>query len=153
MNIEIIEPGVKERKFWLALRSGLWPEMKEEWLIREQREILMNNDQVAFLAKSSSMVLGFIEASLKPFPDLCKHQPNAYLQAWFVVESFRAKGIGGALLKAIERWSLNKGCQELVSSTTNDYPKSPLVHLSNGFKVVPKPELFFIKDLGPESTA
>lgn len=41
----------------------------------------------------------------------------AYLEGWFVDADYRGRGIGAALVQAVEDWALARGHRELASDT------------------------------------
>ena len=145
--MEVLVASDHVRKAWLALRKSLWPEYSEEQLMAEINDILSDETKVAYLLQDSSLVIGFAEASLKPFTQICRHQPNAFFEGWYVVGSFRKQGGGRLLMKAIETWAKEKNCKELVSDTTDEYPISPAVHKACGFSLIDKKRLLFLKQL------
>jgi len=57
------------------------------------------------------------------------------LEGWFVAESHRGRGIGGALLRAADNWARAEGCIDMASDTAIDNLPSQRVHEASGFIV------------------
>lgn len=60
--------------------------------------------------------------------------PAPHLEAWFVMPELRRKGIGRALIEAVERWCLNAGFQELGSDAERKNRGSIAAHRAIGFE-------------------
>jgi aminoglycoside 6'-N-acetyltransferase I len=57
---------------------------------------------------------------------------------------WRGRGVGRALVQQAEAWARAKGCQEMASDTTPEYPLSPGAHAALGYDEV---ERYFRKAL------
>jgi aminoglycoside 6'-N-acetyltransferase I len=69
-----------------------------------------------------------------------------YLEAWFVDERFRGKGVAGALTQAAEDWARGKGCTEMASDTWLDNAVSIRAHEKMGYQEAER-LVHFIKQL------
>jgi len=135
-----------DRKRWLELRSRLWPDHPSDELAREVDAFLAGGGLwnlgtlalpfAAFVADSpESGLVGFVEASLRPFADRCRTSPVGYLEGWFVVPEFRRQGVGRALVRAAEEWARSRGCHEMASDARVDNEVSERSHRALGYDV------------------
>jgi len=91
----------------------------------------------AFLAVDGSGVpIGFAETTIRSHAEGCEPGRIAYLEAWFVDEGWRGRGVGAALLRAVEAWGRAQGCRELASDTEIENMDSTAAHRALGFDVV-----------------
>lgn len=98
---------------YLPLRAALWPEGGADR--GEVERLLRDPDQVAFVAELAGELVGFVEASLRPYAEGCETRPVGYLEGWYVAPQWRGRGIGRALAEAAEAWARGKGCREMAS--------------------------------------
>jgi aminoglycoside 6'-N-acetyltransferase I len=81
--------------------------------------------------------IGFVQVGLRSHADGCDPQkPVGYVEGWFVVEAWRKRGVGRALVCAAENWAKEQGCSEMASDTWMDNEPSQLAHVALGFEVV-----------------
>src|SRR4051812_39381660 len=99
---------------WFRLRQMLWDELSEEEHKSEMLDIYEHTDsQLVLVAeRSEGRLVGFLEASIRPFVEDCHTDHVGYLEGWFVEASYRRFGIGGDLVRNAERWARKKGCTE-----------------------------------------
>lgn len=92
-------------------------------------------DQCAvFVADAGEGVLaGFAEASARPYAEGCRTTPVAYLEAWFVEEGWRQRGVGARLVAAVEDWGRANGMKEFASDALIDNALSHAAHEALGF--------------------
>lgn len=147
-----------DRERWLSLRQSLWPDHAVEELTREVDSYLSGGDLwnlgvagIPFLVLVADLpprgVVGFVEASLRPFADGCRSAPVGYLEGWFVEPEFRRRGIGGALVRAAEDWARTMGCREMASDARSGNTLSEVSHRSLGYTVVRR-SVHFRHELG-----
>lgn len=72
--------------------------------------------------------------------------PVAFLEGWYVDPDVRRRGLGAALLQAVEGWARARGLKELASDTTIDNAASLQAHLALGFDEVER-QICFRKSL------
>jgi aminoglycoside 6'-N-acetyltransferase I len=96
---------------------------------------------------------GFLQTGLRSHADGCDTaHAVGFVEGWFVRAPFRNSGVGGELMRAAEAWARSRGCSEIASDTTIDYPGSELAHLALGFEVTDRC-INFRRTLLPESAA
>lgn len=125
---------------WTALRHELWPRHSMDDLRREGVELFRRSDTAFFCAEERGEWLGIAEASLRS-PE------RGHLEGWYVKPEHRRRGVGRALVGAVEAWCISRGCTVLGSDTDGDYPVSPAAHRALGFREDGSP-LLFRKELG-----
>lgn len=133
---------------WLRLRKALWPDTSTDEHQQEMREILSNIETTpVFVAVNPAGGLcGLLEVSFKAEAEGCETNRIGYLEGWYVEDAWREKGVGRKLVSVAEDWARGKGCTEMGSDTTSDYPFSKAAHQSLGYTVV-KEYIHFKKDL------
>jgi aminoglycoside 6'-N-acetyltransferase I len=100
----------------------------------------------ALLAVDGADTVGFVEVSIRSHAEGCRPGRVAYLEGWFVQPEWRARGVGAALVHAVEAWARVQGCRELASDTGIDNQASAAAHLALGFQEVER-VVCFRKDL------
>jgi len=78
-------------------------------------------------------IVGFLEASIRPFVEDCLTDHVGYLEGWFVVESHRRSGIGRGLVEGAEKWASENGCVEMASDSEVGNELSLEAHLNLGY--------------------
>ena len=145
-----LRPATRSDAAALApLRTSLWPESPIE---HHQAELCAILDGAAervyplhiFVAQEGDgTIVGFLEANLRSTADGCDERfPVGYVEGWFVAESHRGRGIGGALLRAAEDWARSQGCLEMASDAAADNFLSQCVHEASGFTVSARSVLY-----------
>ncbi|MBI3959376.1 MAG: GNAT family N-acetyltransferase [Chloroflexi bacterium] len=131
------------------MRLALWPESPE----KEAGEIAdffagkpLPFLEAAFVCpRPGGGLCGLAEVSIHTEAPGCMTDRIGYMAAWYVDPDARGQGIGQALAEAAERWARERGCREMASDTTPDYPLSPAAHAGLGYAEV---ERHFRKELG-----
>jgi aminoglycoside 6'-N-acetyltransferase I len=121
---------------WLRLRKLLWDETAEDDHKAEMIDILDHYDSqlVLFAETDSKRLIGFLEASIRPFVEDCETDHVGYLEGWFVEPEFRKLGIGRQLVRQAEAWARDKGCVEMASDAEIGNGTSLAAHLNLGYK-------------------
>lgn len=124
---------------WEHMRQILWPSDSGE----HAREIASffrgdrrNPAEVLLAFDQFGRVLGFAEVSIRPYAEGCYSGRVAYLEGWFVDAACRRRGVGAALVRAVEDWGRAQGCTELGSDAEIDNLDSAAAHGSLGFTEV-----------------
>ena len=139
MVIRAVEAG--DRGEWLRLRLALWPDSPpakeggevDTFLASFPLPTLM----AAFVAvRPEGGLCGLVEVSIHESAPACESDRIGYVEAWYVDEDWRGRGLGRALVERIEAWARAAGCREMASDTTPFYPLSPAAHAALGYEEV-----------------
>src|SRR5262247_2588169 len=97
---------------WARLRHLLWDETAEDEHSEEMADIINHPQTQLVLVADTGIgrVVGFLEASIRPFVEDCHSDHVGYLEGWFVEEEYRRHGIGRLLVKTAEDWARSRGC-------------------------------------------
>ena len=126
----------KDLSEWFRLRQMLWDELTEEEHQAEMLDIYEHTDsQLVLVAdKGDGKLIGFLEASIRPFVEDCHTDNVGYLEGWFVEPGYRRYGIGRDLVRGAERWARKKGCTEMASDAEVGNDLSLAAHLKLGYE-------------------
>ena len=120
---------------WFRLRQMLWDELSEQEHQDEMLDIYEHTDsQLVLVADVSGKLVGFLEASIRPFVEDCHTDHVGYLEGWFVESDFRRYGIGRDLVRNAERWARKKGCTEMASDAEIGNDLSLQAHQKLGYE-------------------
>src|SRR5690606_1103463 len=113
----IVRPiGEADLEEWFRLRCILWDVTPEAEHRAEMLDILDHYEtQQVFVAETDGKLVGFLEASIRPFVEDCYSDRVGYLEGWYVEEPHRRKGIGAELVRNAEEWARAAGCAEMAS--------------------------------------
>lgn len=129
---------VKESDFsdWFRLRKSLWDESSDEEHRAEMSDIIEHTEtQLVLVAETDdSNLIGFLEASIRPFVEDCHTDQVGYLEGWYVEPDYRQHGIGRILVQAAEDWARQKGCEEMASDAEIGNDLSLTAHLRLGYE-------------------
>ncbi|UTA55501.1 GNAT family N-acetyltransferase [Lysobacter soli] len=119
---------------WMAIRLRLWPDADDtvDALLAQLEE----DDQLVLLAfDADGQAIGFAEATLRhDYVNGTESSPVGFLEGLYVVPPARRSGVGRALVDAVERWTRERGCQELASDALIDNTASHAAHAAYGFE-------------------
>jgi aminoglycoside 6'-N-acetyltransferase I len=122
---------------WARLREKLWPAAPGEHA-SEISAFFHGNKRIAaqvFVAlDESARTIAFAEVSIRSQAEGCESDRVAYLEGWFVDETHRGKGVGAALVRAVEAWGSAEGCTELASDTEIENHAGAAAHRALGFE-------------------
>ena len=120
---------------WFRLRKMLWDETSSNDHKSEMIDILDHHEtQLVLIADAGGgRLVGFLEASIRPFVEDCDTDHVGYLEGWFVEPEFRKHGVGSKLVKQAENWAREKGCTEMASDAEIGNSSSLSAHLSLGY--------------------
>lgn len=120
---------------WSAQRSALWPDEDAQLLEDEAPAMLDDGAGIVFVAESEDQVVGFAEATLRrDYVNGTETSPVGFLEAWYVAPPWRGRGVGRALVRAVEGWTRAQGCSELASDALLDNDVSHDAHAACGFE-------------------
>jgi aminoglycoside 6'-N-acetyltransferase I len=146
MDATIRQLTKQDKTEWFKMRKGIWPEAPDEFLTYDMDDILNNRQYSVWMVFIGGQPAGMVEASIREIGEGCETSPVGYIEAWFVDESLRARGLGGKLLKTAEEWARQKGCTEMASDTWLDNEKAISAHLKNGYEEVER-LVHFVKQI------
>ena len=94
------------------------------------------DDAAVFLAcEDGGPAIGFAEAALRrDYVNGTESSPVGFLEAWYVAPPWRGRGVGRALIAAVEGWTRGQGCAELASDALLDNTASHAAHAACGFE-------------------
>lgn len=121
---------------WLRLRKLLWDATGDGDHKAEMVEIVDHPDsQFVLVAEhENGKLVGFLEASIRPFVEDCESDHVGYLEGWYVTPECRGHGIGRELVRIAESWAREKGCEEMASDAEIGNELSILAHTSLGYQ-------------------
>ncbi len=132
--------GVEERDFeqWAAMRHALWPANTVEELRQSCRDFFAGEGDQWFVlvAATGNELLGFVEVSLRGYAEGAQSSPTPFIEAWFVAEPHRERGIARALLAEVEDLCKADGYTEICSDALEENDVGQEVHESLGFEEV-----------------
>jgi aminoglycoside 6'-N-acetyltransferase I len=146
MEITIRPVTQEDKTEWLRMRKGIWPEAPDEYLDYDMDDVLSSDRNAVFFALLEGSPVGMIEVHLKETAEGCFSSPVGYLEAWFVNDDMRGKGVAGALIDAAENWARTKGCRDMASDTWLENAVSIRAHAKMGYSEVER-LVHFIKQL------
>lgn len=122
---------------WFRLRKLLWDENDDGDHRSEMLDILDHADsQLVLVADTGDgALIGFLEASIRPFVEDCHTDHVGYLEGWFVIPEHRQKGVGSELVRNAENWARQKGCTEMASDAEVGNDRSLTAHTKLGYSV------------------
>lgn len=122
---------------WANLRRALWPDEPgaDDFDSECARQLMRPQRAIAYLAcEDGDAVIGFAEASLRhDYVNGTETSPVGFLEGWYVIPERRGRGIGRALVGAVEAWTREQGCHELASDALLDNTASQAAHAACGF--------------------
>ncbi|MEJ7862825.1 MAG: aminoglycoside 6'-N-acetyltransferase [Pyrinomonadaceae bacterium] len=125
----------KDLSAWFRLRKLLWDESTDEEHKVEMVDIYEHTDlQLVLVAETEDeSIIGFLEASIRPFVEDCHTDHVGYLEGWFVEPEYRRNGIGQKLVEQAEKWARSRGCEEMASDSEIDNDSSSGAHQKLGY--------------------
>jgi len=125
---------------WFRLRKLLWDENDDGDHRSEMMDILSHPEsQLVLVADSGAgRLIGFLEASIRPFVEDCHTDHVGYLEGWFVEPDRRQSGVGRELVRNAENWARQKGCTEMASDAEIGNEGSLNAHTRLGYEVTSK---------------
>ena len=126
----------KDISEWFRLRKQLWEGSTDEEHKAEMFDIYEHTEtQLVLVAETEDeKLIGFLEASIRPFVEDCHSDHVGYLEGWFVEPEYRKNGIGRKLVRDAENWARSKGCEEMASDSELGNDLSLKAHLNLGYE-------------------
>jgi aminoglycoside 6'-N-acetyltransferase I len=102
---------------WFQLRKRLWDATSDDDHKSEMLDIVGHPESELILVAESAdgRLVGFLEASIRPYVEDCATDNVGYLEGWFVEPDSRRRGIGAELVRQAEGWARSRGCTEMAS--------------------------------------
>jgi aminoglycoside 6'-N-acetyltransferase I len=125
---------------WFRLRKLLWDANADDDHKDEMLDIIDHPDSQLILVADAGngRLVGFLEASIRPFVEDCETDHVGYLEGWYVEPHERHHGIGTELVKAAEHWAIQKGCTEMASDTEIGNESGLDAHRRLGYSITSK---------------
>ena len=135
-NYRVREVAANDAAEWFRLRKLLWDESSDDEHRMEMLDIYEHHEtQLVLVAETDDgKLVGFLEASIRPFVEDCHTDHVGYLEGWFVEPEYRKHGIGRQLVEAAENWAREKGCTEMASDSEIGNDLSLSAHLNFGYE-------------------
>lgn len=135
-NFKVRPVSEKDFPEWLRLRKLLWDHSTDEENKDEMLDIFEHYDTqlVLVVELDDGKLIGFLEASIRPFVEDCHSDRVGYLEGWYVLPDYRRHGIGRILVKSAENWARAKGCEEMASDSEIGNDLSLQAHLNLGYE-------------------
>jgi len=121
----------------LAMMAALWSDFDGDY----------GDEEVMVWEREEGGLGGFVCCALRPWAEGCQSTPCPYVEGWWVAPDLRGKGVGRALIAAVEAWALAAGHRELASDAAVDNEGSLRAHAALGFEPTSRVQ-FFRKRLG-----
>ncbi|MBA3354096.1 MAG: GNAT family N-acetyltransferase, partial [Blastocatellia bacterium] len=116
---------------WFRLRKLLWDATPDDDHKTEMLDILDHHESqyVLFAEVGRGRLVGFLEASIRPYVEDCQTDHVGYLEGWFVEAEYRQSGVGAELVRQAEIWARERGCTEMASDAEIGNDLSLTAHL------------------------
>ena len=119
------------------MRSALWPPESPSEHDLDMRSWLARGDTAVLVCvRANDLLCGFAEAGTRAYADGCSSSPVAFLEGWYVDPDMCGRGVGRALVDAVEAWGRDRGLSELASDALLEKEVAHRAHESVGFEEV-----------------
>ncbi len=127
----------KDIQEWAKLRQHLWDGLSDKENQIEMTGIYEHSETQLVLVAESSVgnLIGFLEASIRPFVEDCHSENVGYLEGWWIEPEYRRNGIGRNLVAGAEEWARSRGCEEMASDSELGNELSLEAHVRLGYEV------------------
>jgi len=135
-NYRVRVVAANDASEWFRLRKLLWDESSDDEHRMEMLDIYEHHEtQLVLVAETDDgNLVGFLEASIRPFVEDCHSDHVGYLEGWFVEPQYRKRGIGRHLVSEAENWARKKGCTEMASDSEIGNDLSLAAHQNLGYE-------------------
>lgn len=135
-NYRVRVVAANDASEWFHLRKLLWDESSDDEHRMEMLDIYDHHEtQLVLVAETDDgNLVGFLEASIRPFVEDCHSDHVGYLEGWFVEPQYRKRGIGRHLVSEAENWARKKGCTEMASDSEIGNDLSLAAHQNLGYE-------------------
>ncbi|MEO1259150.1 MAG: GNAT family N-acetyltransferase [Bacteroidota bacterium] len=120
---------------WSRFRDELYGDLKPDYIEAEIKRIIEDPDLASFIIydKKNKTPVGMVEMSLRNIVDGCVSSPVAYIDGLYLIEEYRGKGFGKALISFTKKWAKENNCTELAVDTELDNKRAQKFYLREGF--------------------
>lgn len=119
------------------MATALWPEAEAEELFETFKKMIFHEECAVFLYFVGQIPVGFAQCQLRrDYVEGTRSCPVGYLEAVFVRETYRRRGIASGLVARCEEWAKKQGCSEFASDCEVQNQQSFLFHQKIGFAEV-----------------
>lgn len=135
MTIREIVEG--DRADWLHMREALWPGSLSDH-DAETREYFEDGSRTlaVFVADVDGVLVGFLELDYRKYAPGCQSSPVPFIEGWYVEPASRGKGIGRALVEAVEAHVRAAGYREIASDTELENAVGIAAHRALGYEEI-----------------
>jgi GNAT superfamily N-acetyltransferase len=102
--------------------------------IKQIRRIKDDSFKILAAICSDNTLAGFIIGSVSIDLDFVRGHVGK-IEDWYVIDEYRGKGIGRLLYSKLEKWFVEKGCDQVISDTWEGNALSIAAHKQSGFFV------------------
>jgi aminoglycoside 6'-N-acetyltransferase I len=121
---------------WLRLRRALYPDCAPEQHEIEMSTVLADADRAAVFVSPAGRgrLAGFVEVALRAWYEGCSGSPVAYVEALYVAPEERDRGVGAALVAAMEAWASERGCRTIAADARLENDSGRALHRHRGYE-------------------
>lgn len=135
MSVRVRAASATDIDAWAAMRLALWPDADPGELRTEALAWDSANGIALIAFDDNHQAIGMAEACLRhDYVNGTDNSPVGFLEAWYVDADHRGRGVGRALIAAVEAWTRARGCNQLASDALLDNTASHAAHAACGFE-------------------
>jgi aminoglycoside 6'-N-acetyltransferase I len=135
LNVRVRPASAADIDAWVTMRLALWPDADLDELRAEALAWDAGTGIALIAVDDDGRAIGMAEASLRrDYVNGTDSSPVGFLEAWYVDAEHRGRGVGRALIAAVEDWTRAQGCSELASDALLDNTGSHAAHAACGFE-------------------
>lgn len=122
----------------LVMMAELWPDEDAAGFLFEAERVFIWERK----SEARPGLGGFAEVSVRPYVDGAESAPCPHVEAWWVAPDLRRRGVGRALIAAVEDWARAAGFAELSSDALLSNRRSRAAHTRLGFEATERIQYF-----------
>ncbi|MEI6285536.1 MAG: aminoglycoside 6'-N-acetyltransferase [Bacillota bacterium] len=133
---------------WARLSFGMYGEHHTfAEMLASCQEFLINNKETGYLYEIDGNYVGFINTSIRnDYVNGTDGSPVVYVEAVYVLDEYRGRGIAKSLIKVAEEFARANGCKQLASDCMTSNTASEKFHKDCGFEEVER-VICFVKNV------
>jgi len=118
-----------------TLYVEMFPEVDYNVELNAFKNVLHSDTETCFLVKLENQYVAFIHLGIRTdYVEGSETTPTTYIEAMYVKNAFRRKGIAKLLLGKAEEWTINNNLTELASDSEINNSESINFHIGSGFE-------------------